>query len=223
MTAGRKVVGSSRDWGTPQKYVDALREFFGGAVDLDPCSNSASIVGATVEYSLPNHDGLRESWSFPTVYVNPPYGIDRERGTMIRDWLSKCEEAHRLHRSEILALVPVATNTGHWKRYVFGKAAAICFLYDTRLRFLIDGKDEGKGAPMSCAMIYWGVNIERFSRVFMRFGAVVNISDLQGVVIGQESGNNKHRKRVFMNMHRTATIVKTTPLFKDEWRNERTG
>lgn len=193
MTAGRKVLGQSRDWGTPKKYVDAVRDVFGGTIHLDPCSNRYSIVAANVEYSLPQHDGLRESWNFPTIYVNPPYGIDHAHGTTIKDWLRKCEGAHRLYGSEVLALVPVATNTGHWKRYVYGKATAICFLYDTRLRFLVKGRGEGKGAPMSCAMIYWGKNFERFSEVFMRFGAVVNIENLKGVEIGQASENNNHQ------------------------------
>ena len=164
-------------------------EFFGGSVDLDPCSNDYSIVNARVEYSLPDHDGLREHWNFRTVYVNPPYGIDHARGTAIRNWLRKCEEAYRLYQAEVLALVPVATNTGHWKKYVYGKATAICFLYDTRLRFLVDGRDEGKGAPMSCAILYWGSDFGRFSRVFMRHGAVVGIENLKGAVIGRSSEN----------------------------------
>lgn len=201
MTAGRKVVGQSKDWGTPKKYVDAVKECFGGVIALDPCSNQYSIVNARVEYLLPRQDGLRESWNFPTIYVNPPYGIDHEHGRNIKDWLRKCEEAHRLHGSEVMALVPVATNTGHWKKYVYGKATAVCFLYDTRLRFLVRGKDAGKGAPMSCAMIYWGKYFERFSEVFMRFGAVVNIENLKGVAIGQASENNNNHQLEFMELH----------------------
>lgn len=45
----------------------------------------------------------------------------------------------------------MATNTRHWKDYVFGGADGICFLYDTRLKFLEKGEDTGKGAPMSGA------------------------------------------------------------------------
>jgi hypothetical protein len=187
MTAGRKVIGTSRDWGTPHKYVEAVKEVFGGSIALDPCSNPYSIVRADTEYVLPRHDGLRESWNFPTIYVNPPYGIDHLRGTNINAWLRRCENAHRVHGSEIIALVPVATNTGHWKRYVYGAAAMICFLYDTRLRFLVNGKDEGKGAPMSCAMIYWGNQyLGGFTSVFMRYGAVVDIRNLHGVQIARK-------------------------------------
>ena len=179
MTAGRTTVGQSQHWGTPPKYVEAVRSFFGGGIDLDPCSNIYSLVKAKKEYSLPLHDGLNESWDYPTIYVNPPYGSDMERRTRIAHWLRKCAEANRIHRSEVLALVPVATNTGHWKEYVFGKATCICFLYDTRLRFLVNGRDEGKGAPMSCAMIYWGENPRQFIHTFSPFGAAVSIEALK--------------------------------------------
>ncbi|MFN0067167.1 MAG: DNA N-6-adenine-methyltransferase, partial [Limisphaerales bacterium] len=154
-------------------------------IDLDPCSNENSIVSADTEYQLPEHDGLRESWDFPKIYVNPPYGSDRDRGTRIKHWLFRCAEAHKKFGSEVVALVPVATNTGHWKNYVFGRATAIAFLYDTRLRFLVDGKDEGKGAPMSCAMLYWGKKYDRFFEVFIQFGAVIDIRPLIGRRMGE--------------------------------------
>lgn len=173
MTAGRTVIGQSRDWGTPEKYVSAVREVLGG-VDLDPCSNKFSIVKAKVEYRLPEHDGLTESWNFKRIYVNPPYGSDQARGTRISHWLARCAQAHA-NGSEVLALVPVATNTGHWKRSIWGFAEAIAFLYDTRLKFLIGGNADTKGAPMSCAMVYWGTRYEAFRTAFMRHGAVVKL------------------------------------------------
>ncbi len=187
MTAGRTVNSQSCNWCTPPKYVDAVRKVFGGKIALDPCSNEWSIVDAEMEYRFPEHDGLRESWDYPTIYVNPPYGSDKERRTTIKHWLYKCASAHKHHGSEVLALVPVATNTSHWKEYVWGRATAVCFLYDTRLRFLVEGKDEGKGAPMSCAMIYWNKNIDIFLDVFNEFGAVVDLRPLQGQVIGGKS------------------------------------
>jgi hypothetical protein len=178
MSAGRKIVTDNKDWGTPAKYVEAVRDFFGGEIDLDPCSNEWSIVRARVEYRLPERDGLSDSWKFKRIYVNPPYGLDRRSGTGIKNWLYRCAYAHKNFGSEILALVPVATNTGHWKKYVFGRARSICFLADTRLKFLVNGENGGKGAPMSCAMIYWGTNHKRFVAVFRQFGAVLSLEDL---------------------------------------------
>jgi DNA N-6-adenine-methyltransferase Dam len=184
MSAGRTVNSQNQGWGTPPKYVRAIKRFFGGSIELDPCSNEYSIVHAGTEFVLPKNDGLREEWNYQTVYMNPPYGADRKRGTTIKNWLTKCALAHKNYGSEILALVPVATNTGHWKQSVFGQAKAICFLYDTRLKFLENGRDVGKGAPMSCAMIYWGKDYDRFYDIFIEFGAVVDISHLQGEEIG---------------------------------------
>lgn len=186
MTAGRNIVSVSQNWCTPPKYVRAVREVFDDYIALDPCSNAHSVVGAETEYRLPD-DGLRRSWNFATIYVNPPYGADRQRGTTIKHWLRRCAAAHDEHGSQVLALVPVATNTRHWKDYVFGVADAVCFLYDTRLRFLVDGKDEGKGAPMSCAMVYWGAQFARFEQVFLPHGAVVDLRGLHGKLIGRSS------------------------------------
>lgn len=185
MTAGRKINTLSQEWGTPEKYVKAIRAFFGGKINLDPCSNKYSIVHAETEYKLPEQNGLNESWDYPTIYVNPPYGLDKEHRTSIKNWMHKCATAHMQYGSEILALVPVATNTGHWKKYVFGKATAVCFLYDTRLKFLVNGQNGGKGAPMACAMIYWGSNYDRFCLTFSRFGAVVDIRNLKGKIFGE--------------------------------------
>ncbi len=191
MTAGRTLNTVSQEWGTPEKYVNAVREFFGGYIDLDPCSNEYSIVHAKTEYQLPENDGLFESWNFASIYVNPPYGIDKERGTSIKKWLGKCAMAHIEHKSEVLALVPVATNTGHWKNYVFGIATGVCFLYDTRLKFLINGENGGKGAPMSCAMVYWGRDFDRFFSIFSKFGAVIDLRPLKGKRFGECSENGQ--------------------------------
>lgn len=186
MTAGRKVNTLSQSWCTPPKYVNAIKKFWGGDIELDPCSNEFSIVRAKTEFKLPQIDGLKENWNFKTVYVNPPYGADRNRGTTIKDWLSKCCQSHDIYKSEIIALIPVAPNTTHWKKCIFGQATAICFLYDTRLRFLVNGVDTGKGAPMACCLIYWGDNYSNFFDNFMEYGAVVDIRNLQKKRIGED-------------------------------------
>lgn len=182
MTAGRTVIGNSQDWSTPEKYVRAVRDALGG-IRLDPCSNEWSKVQADVEWRLPDIDGLRRPWDYSTIFVNPPYGTDTSRGTRIIDWLQKCSEANELYGSEVIALVPVAANTKHWKLYVWPTASSVCFLYDTRLRFLVNGKDDGKGAPMACAAVHWGSGKKRFTEVFSAHGAVV---DLEKVALPSE-------------------------------------
>ena len=180
MTAGRKNINTlSKHWGTPQKYVDAVRKVFDGDITLDPCSNDWSAVNATVEWKLPKDDGLHNIWSFPTVYVNPPYGGDKVRGTRISHWLKKCADAFEDFGAEVIALVPVAANTRHWKDSVWPRATSVCFLYDTRVRFLENGRDVGKGAPMACAVIYWGTKPEKFAKSFAPHGAILSLADVQ--------------------------------------------
>lgn len=177
MTAGRTNAHQiSKSWCTPPKYANIVKTFFNYGLELDPCSNEYSIIEAKVKYSLPEKDGLKESWNYNSIFVNPPYGSDKERGTSIKDWIRKCEEAHSLYCAEVMALIPVATNTHHWKNYIFGKAASVCFLYDTRLKFMINGVLEEKGAPMACAMVYWGQNVNRFVELLSPFGAALDIT-----------------------------------------------
>jgi len=173
MSGGRKAITDNKDWCTPKKYVDAVKKVFNGKIELDPCSSIYSIVGASTEFILPQTDGLQEEWDYDTIYVNPPYGNDKERGTTIRNWFEKIAITHKKYNSEIIALVPVATNTLHWKKYVYPIAKAICLLYDTRLKFIIRGTDNNKGAPMSCCAIYYGNNVDSFVDVFSIFGAVI--------------------------------------------------
>lgn len=179
MTAGRKVNTLSQSWCTPPKYINAIKSFWGGEIDLDPCSNEYSMVEAKTEFRLPETDGLMEEWKYPTIYVNPPYGSDRYRGTTIKNWLEKCAFSHNEYGAEVIALIPVATNTSHWKKHIFGAADAICFLADTRLKFYVDGEEQEKGAPMACCLIYWGSNLQGFVKHFSQYGAAIDISALK--------------------------------------------
>lgn len=177
MTAGRQSISTAKDWGTPLNIVASVREVFGGSIGLDPCSNEYSVVGADVEYLLPDHDGLIESWNYPSIYVNPPYGSDTARGTKIAHWFARIAQA-ALSGSDVIALVPVATNTAHWKNHVFPSASAVCFAYQPRVRFLIRGVEDPKGAPMACAVVYWGKDVAKFAASFRKHGAVVPLRDV---------------------------------------------
>lgn len=195
MSAGRTVNSLRQDWRTPQHYADAITAYFGGKVSLDPCGAHNAFIRARTHYILPEHDGLRETWNFPTIFVNPPYGADRERGTSIRDWLRRCALANEEHGSEVIALVPIAANTSHWKLHVWPKAKGIVFLYDTRLKFVVDGLKIDKGAPMACSLIYWGERPRAFLEHFREFGAAV---PLEGVMLPDSARipRSHHRSQV---------------------------
>lgn len=158
MTIGRKNISLVKNWNTPKEFIDVISKFL-GEIHLDPCSNEYSIVNAKVEYKLPLQDGLKESWNFPTIYVNPPYGRDKISKTSIKNWLAKCTDANKNYGSEIVALIPVATNTKHWQENIFLFAKCICFLKVSRLKFDLEGQPVEKGSPMACCLVYWGATI----------------------------------------------------------------
>lgn len=177
MPAGRSPVSRTKDWCTPPALVESVRRVFGGQIDLDPCSNAHSVVDARVAYALPALDGLVESWAFPTIFVNPPYGTDAARGTRIAHWFARIAEAARAG-SEVIAVVPVATNTSHWKTYVYPCAAAVCFLSAPRVRFYLGGREDRKGAPMAVAVVYYGSRVPVFAAEFSQHGVVVPLADV---------------------------------------------
>jgi hypothetical protein len=174
MSAGRTNVSKNKSWNTPPKYINLINQFF-GKVELDPCSNDFSLVNAIVEYKLPTN-GLKERWNYNSIFVNPPYGRDVENKTSIYDWIIKGLEANKLYESELLYLIPTATNTKHFKDLIFKKACGICFLEDTRLKFWCEGVEDKKGAPMSCTMVYIGDNYEKFEKIFSNSGKCFKIT-----------------------------------------------
>lgn len=169
MSAGRKNNNDKKDWNTPPKYIIPIKNFFGGQIGLDPCSNETSLVEAKTSFIYPKQDGLIEKWNFETIFVNPPYG--RSNGKSLYDWLKKSLESS----GEIIFLIPVATNTKHFKEIVFKYFTSICFLSDTRLKFYNCGIEDKMGAPMACCLCYKGNNPVKFKDHFSIFGKVFEI------------------------------------------------
>lgn len=175
MSAGRKNTTDNKEWGTPIKIIKQVQAFWDFNLQLDPCSNDYSLVNAKTEFKLPI-DGLKQDWEdYYTIFVNPPYGRDKNRKTTIADWIKKCYETYESKNNEIIALIPVATNTKHWKQYIWNKGTNICFLSDTRLQFLENGIPNKKGAPMACCLIYWGEYSRMFNLFFKELGAIINL------------------------------------------------
>lgn len=176
MSAGRKNTSEKKDWNTPPKLVEAIRTFYDGRIGLDPCSNEYSTVSAIREFSLPETDGLMEKWLDNTVFVNPPYGRNGN-GTSLYSWVSKAWDSCQKYSNEIIMLIPVATNTKHFKDIIFEYAKAICFLKDTRLRFWNEGVEDKKGAPMACCLVYFGNMDDEFLTHFSDFGKTLRIDN----------------------------------------------
>lgn len=196
--AGHIASSSSVNWNTPDRVLKHVRAFF-KTIDLDPCSNEGSVVGAGTEFCLPQRDGLQESWAktgAKTVYINPPFGsyylhkiskrvvlpkemkklldagyVDKQDFDHIslKDWVAKAEHEYGDGKMEIIMLLPSSVGTKAWQKHIFQTADAVCFV-SGRLKFI----GAAAGAPMDCACVYWGSRPEDFAEAFEDLGFVVS-------------------------------------------------
>lgn len=173
MSLNRKSITENKHWNTPIEYIDLIKKFFGGEISLDPCSNSNSLVRAKIEY----FDGaLEKDWKEKTIFVNPPYGSDKKNKTRIFHWIEKAARTHFEFNNEIILLIPVSTNTRHW-RIIFEQAKSICFLKIPRLKFGINGNFDNKGAPMAISLVYFGSRADKFKEIFKEVGYCVGLKE----------------------------------------------
>jgi hypothetical protein len=170
----------SQHWNTPEFIVQAVKETFGGQIDLDPCDNEFSITKPKVSYRLPQHDGLKEPWYSPwhygvsleNVYCNPPFGRSAD-GTSIADWVKKAVEAYKAGANVIL-LIPASTETTFWHEYVWEHYDRICFLRG-RVSFSLGGKTSGASTKGTAIVLFSEDEeiIARFDTSFESLGHVV--------------------------------------------------
>lgn len=152
---------SNDHWGTPESVLAPIRDFFGGQIDLDPCSNENSLVGALNTFNAAQ-DGLSKPW-IGKVFVNPPYSC----GQLIK-WTKKCYiSSLNPLMCEVILLIPVATSTVYWQTFVT-QANQILF-YNKRIRFV----GAGGGARFDSCLVYYGCRGEDFKQVFSPQGWVI--------------------------------------------------
>jgi hypothetical protein len=157
----------SESWYTPRPYVDAVREVFGGTIDLDPasCAEANRTIRAEAIFTAES-DGLRHRWH-GRVYLNPPWG---RQGRAKKAFIQRAIDAYE--RSEIAAAILALNSnatTSAWFAPLF--AYPICF---PNHRVAHYGPGGSGGAPNSgTVFVYLGPEPERFADVFSRFGAVV--------------------------------------------------
>lgn len=153
----------SDQWCTPAWVLDLVRRL--GPIELDPCGNARSIVGARREFRLERgEDGLARRWGGGAgllVFTNPPYS----RGNLGR-WMAKCRE-EAADGAEVIALVPADTSTRWWHEEV--RRAAAFSLLKRRVRFL----GAVNGSPkFGSALVYWGPRPEAFREAMRSDGWV---------------------------------------------------
>jgi len=148
---------------TPYLLLAQVCEFYGGTIDLDPCSNSlvSPHIPALVHYTE-EMNGLNLPW-FGKVFVNPPYSR-RE----LRPFVEKAiNEAKAKKEIEIVLLVPARTDT-QWHTLL--DPYSRCYIKG-RLKFH-NPKNNGNSAPFPSALFYLGDRDREFESYFSRIGKV---------------------------------------------------
>lgn len=176
----------SDEWYTPKKYVDLVKEVFGGEIDLDPfsCEFAQRIVQAK-HYYTKEQNALEISWAchklagnklvqYPArAFCNPPYSCTGDAANKL---FSEYEQGN-------IASAILLTNTTITDREWFHKLSrfrnnfAIC-LVKQRIKYYRQG--QAASNPRDASMFtYLGDSYnnfneyERFTRVFSSIGLIV--------------------------------------------------
>lgn len=121
---------------TSPELIRAIEDSF-GPIDFDPCWHEASVVrpGAYLDVRQ-GHNGLRDDWSGPLAFVNPPW-------SKADKWVKRSHERWKSGQvTTILCLIPAATDT-HFFHDVLSVDADVYFLRG-RPRF---SKEDGTSEP----------------------------------------------------------------------------
>ena len=144
-------------WNTPQEIVDKVVEYFGGPVELDPCSNDAEHPNVPcVRCFTEEQDGLSFQWNANSVFMNHPYSDSKS-------WIPYArQQFDEGNVQELIMLIKLDIST-KWYRSI---ADQPWIAINKRLRF-----GDGKGAaPFQSALFYLGPNPVRFIETFREFG-----------------------------------------------------
>ena len=126
--ASRKCVAA--DWQTPKDIIDAVKQIYGGRIELDPATTPSNPVDAG-HFFTPDRSGLVRGWGFHgDVFVNPPYGRE------LRQWVEKIGlEARKGCR--IIALLPAnRLETIYLQKAIFHRHLDAMVLLRRRLAFI---------------------------------------------------------------------------------------
>jgi len=136
---GREVLHSSNsdEWSTPQFVYDWLNAIY--TFTLDPCATEEN--HKCDKFYTIETDGLKQSWSNETVFVNPPYSD-------IKNWVKKANDECIYNSAHVVLLIPSRTDTSYWHDFIMPSAKHIYFLRG-RLKF----GDSTNSAPFPSCIV----------------------------------------------------------------------
>ena len=152
----------SVQWYTPPEVLDKVLTFFGGRVDLDPCSDSKAFPNVPcIRCFSSQDDGLSQIWAASTVFVNHPY---KDSKTWIPYARKMYDEGHS---QEIVLLIKFDPST----KWFASLASFPLILIDHRLKFIRGtGTEPSASANFPSALVYMGDRVDAFITTFRSLG-----------------------------------------------------
>lgn len=140
LKAHQRTVGKNDEWLTPPEILKPLGRFA-----LDPAAPVTRPWRTAIDYFTILDGGLDREW-WGRVWLNPPFNrYERPR------WMEKMAD----HGNGIM-LVPAATETDAFDRYVWQKAQAVCFIKGRPHFHYADGKRAKANCGCSIALVAYG-------------------------------------------------------------------
>lgn len=140
MKQHQRAIGKNDEWITPPQIVRSLGEF-----DLDPCSPIETPIRFSEKWFTIEDDGIKSPWD-GRVWLNPPFNrYERPR------WMRKMAE----HGNGIM-LIPAATETDAFDRWVWKRADAVCFVKGRPHFYYVDGVRAKANCGTAIALVAYG-------------------------------------------------------------------
>src|SRR5262245_3773038 len=155
------------DWLTPPHVVEAVRQYFGGQIGLDPATNPSN---PTCARNWCINEGTELPWeAWPSIFVNPPYGRELPK------WIEKIG-AEAEAGAHIVALLPGQRfETGYWQKHVLSpRLTAICFIRG-RLKFLRPDGTPAANNPFGSMLYVFNGDLARARDAFGALGVVAEV------------------------------------------------
>lgn len=135
------VSAKSIEWETPPEVFEPLNKEF--HFTLDVCATASN--RKCERYFSKTEDGLFQSWSKETCWMNPPFGRS------VQLWVKKALEESLSSGATTVCLIPAKTNTNWWHELVIGRAE-VRFIRG-RIKFIRDGKQTTQALPWPMAVL----------------------------------------------------------------------
>jgi hypothetical protein len=177
VNAAFEVLTSSKsnEWYTPPEII-ALARTVMGSIELDPASNIVAQEWIQADrYFTEQTNGLAQSWTAKTIWLNPPYGNIGSRfcTKLLADWKrGDFEQAIALVRGDSAAMEALFDHAYHCrsKRIRFVPSAAL--LAQKQSEAKAKGTTWNNSPVPGSTIFYLGSNYQRFAEVFAQQGKI---------------------------------------------------